>query len=142
MNFIFVAFPVLPLLGMARFPSISPTTSNRSPTSSFAVPPLVISVLLLHAFSTPYMPDLCRLSLRSFGIVSRNFVGCSPMLMSNDQYSSASSLPKDHLSGTTDQTHRHQCFPFSKTGANATINSTATSGFPLPNNSSNSICRR
>ena len=162
MNFIFLAFPVLPSLGMdcssrfalacssrfgmPEFPSISPTPSHQPglhlphphrSSSSFRAPPFCSSTHLLLTCQTFPVFDQ-RIALEC---VSRHFVPRSAsclifknVLMSNDQYRSTSSLPKDHLSRTTDinSTATRSFFTFSKTGANRLIPRPRASS-PLPN---------
>ena len=96
----------------------------------------MVSVLLLHAFLLPTCQTFPvfdqRVALECVSKFCRVF---THVLMSNDQYSSASSLPKDHLSRTTDKLYSYQCFPPPKQvpTPEGIMNPTATSVFPLPN---------
>ena len=125
MNFIFVAFPVLPVLEWLDSPAPHRhQVMNLGLTSSrflLSWSPFCSSThfFFLTCQTFPGFDQHVALECAS------KFCGTfTHVLMSNDQYSSASSIPKDTISGTTD------------------INSTATSVFPLPIISSNSICRR
>ena len=137
MNFIFLAFPVLPSLGMPEFPSTSQTPSHQPGlhlphphrwSSSFRAlrsgPPPISFFLTCQTF--PVFDQRVALECVS--------TFCHPnVLMSNDQYSSASSLPKDHLSRTTDvNSTAIRVLLFSKTGANRLIPRPRASS-PLPN---------